>query len=117
MTVYNVFQQIVSTFGNLRHILHAVCNTSVQFNMPSGFKREITLELRIHTQLNSVQVSSLKPSTIQQRSTVFYSSYNPALLHCVTPTSYLPQRMEHRFACRMLWRFYLQRLLKLLILI
>lgn len=38
--------------ANSRHILHASCDTSVQFKMPSGLKGGITLEWRIHMQLN-----------------------------------------------------------------
>lgn len=83
MTVCNVFQQIVSMLCNLRHILRASCDTSVRFNIPPGLKREITLELGIHMQFNSVKVHLLNSNMIQHSSTVFYSSYIPTLLLCV----------------------------------
>lgn len=50
---------------------------------PPGFKREITLELEIHTQFNSVKVRLLNSNMIQHSSTVFCSSYIPTLLLCV----------------------------------
>lgn len=50
---------------------------------PPGLKREITLELGIHMQFNSVKVRLLNSNMIQHSSTVFYSSYIPTLLLCV----------------------------------
>lgn len=63
--------------ANSGHILHAFYDTSVQFNMPSGFKRGITLELRIHVQLNY----SIRSSIILLSSIPLAIQYNPALFH------------------------------------